>query len=103
MDADDALEVYRANPMSNGDVAFIMAELRMVQEVQGLADAWDPVLRRNTGALLRELGVRELCLAVARPDAELLAQDHVMWAELQEELRGTGISLLPPQGLPAAA
>ena len=103
MSTDDLLDAYRDDPMRNGDVALFLEELRLVQEVQGLADAWDPVLRHNTGWLLRELGVTEVCLAVARPDAELLAQDHVMWAELREELHGSGVRLADPIALPAAA
>jgi sulfur carrier protein ThiS len=96
------LEIYREHPMRNGDVA-LLTDLKVVQEVEGLADEWDAELRRNVAALLTSVGVRELLIAVARPDAELLPQDHALWADLREELLGSSITVLPVMGLPAAA
>jgi hypothetical protein len=99
---DEVLALYREVPMDNGDAA-IFTDLRVVHEVGGLADAWDPVLRRNIGWMLRDTGVREIALAIARPEAELLRQDHAMWADLREELHTSGITVRDPIGLPAAA
>ncbi|MCW2501428.1 MAG: hypothetical protein JWN87_3104 [Frankiales bacterium] len=99
---DVVLEIYRTNPMLDGDVA-LLTDLQVVQEVEGLADHWDPVLRRNIAYVLREVGARELQVAIARPDAELLPQDHALWADLREELLDSPITVLPLLALPAAA
>jgi hypothetical protein len=99
---DVVLEIYRSNPMLDGDVA-LLTDLQVVQEVEGLADHWDPVLRRNIAYVLREVGARELQVAIARPDAELLPQDHALWADLREELLDSPITVLPLLALPAAA
>lgn len=96
------LAIYTKHPMMNGDVA-LLTDLDVVQEVEGLADHWDPVLRRNIAYLLREVGARELQVAIARPDAELLPQDHALWADLREELLDAPIRVLPLIALPAAA
>lgn len=99
---DEGLAVYREVPLDNGDAA-IFTDLQVVLELERLADLWDPKTRRLLGARLRDTGVRQIALAIARPAAELLPQDHAMWADLREELHGSGISLLAPIGLPAAA
>ncbi|MCW2601609.1 MAG: hypothetical protein JWM02_3438 [Frankiales bacterium] len=96
------LKAYREHPMCNGDVA-LLTDLAVVQEVEGLADHWDPVLRANIAHVLTEIGARELQIAIARPDAELLPQDHALWADLREELLGSAITVLPVVALPAAA
>jgi hypothetical protein len=96
------LSVYREHPMHNGDVA-LLTDLKVVQEIEGLADQWDPELRRNIAYVLTGLGIRELLVAIARPDAELLPQDHALWADLREELLGSAIRVLPVMALPAAA
>jgi ubiquinone biosynthesis protein UbiJ len=96
------LDSYREHPMRNGDVA-VLTDLRVVQEVEGLADDWDPMVRTGLARILREIGATEVELAVARPDAQLLAQDHALWADLREELLGSQITVHPLIGLPAAA
>lgn len=65
-----------------------------------MADEWDELLRVNTAGVLRETA--RSVLAVARPGADLLVEDHRIWRELHDELRGSGVELLPVQALPAA-
>lgn len=86
----------------NGDVLLTVDRIE-VALLEQWADRWDPVLRQNTAFVIRELGAREVELAVARPDAALLPQDYAMWADLREELAPTGIVLRDPIGLRAAA
>jgi hypothetical protein len=97
---DRVLSGYREHPMRDGDVALI-TDLKVISEVERLADEWDPVLRRHTAYALRELGAREVLLAIARPDAVLRPQDHALWADLREELLGDDIHLRPPLAVPA--
>ncbi len=97
-----ARKIYVEHPMRGGDVA-IVTDLTVIQEVAGLADDWDPVIRRNVAHILRELQVQELVIAIARPDAELLPQDHALWADLREELLTSTITVHPLEALPAAA
>lgn len=99
---DDLLAIYREHPMRNGDVA-LLTDLPVIQEVEGLADHWDPVLRRNVAKVLRDVGVTQLLVAIARPRAELLPQDHALWADLREELLDSPITVLPVTALPSAA
>lgn len=94
--------VYTDIPLENGD-ALIVTDLSAIQQVDGLADHWDPTVRRFVVKILTEMDVREVRLAIARPGAELLPQDHALWADLREELLGSGIRVLAPEGLPAAA
>jgi hypothetical protein len=96
------LEIYREMPIDNGDMLLI-TDPDLVQEVEGMADQWDPVLRRNVAYVLRELGVSELRLAIARPEGELLPQDHALWADLREELLDQPIRVFPLIALPSAA
>jgi hypothetical protein len=98
----EVLAAYVDHPMQNGDVA-ILTDQKVIQEIAGLADHWDPELRRNVAWLLCEIGVAEVELCVARPDGELLAQDHALWADLREELLGEPVTVHPLIGLPAAA
>lgn len=95
-------QIYVESPMRNGDVALV-TDQKLIQEVAGLADNWDPLIRRNVAMVLREIEVRELVVAIARPDGELLDCDHAMWADLREELLGSEITVHPLEGLPAAA
>ena len=86
----------------NGDVVLTVDGIELAV-LEQFADVWDPVLRRNTAYVIRELGAREVRLQVARPDGVLLPQDHALWADLQEELVPDGIVLKGLTGLPAAA
>lgn len=95
------LAIYREIPMDNGDAA-IFTDLHVVIQADRLADLWDPVACRNICLTLRETGVQEIALAIARPEGELLLQDHAMWADIREELHGS-IRVRDPIGLPAAA
>lgn len=96
------VKAYTDYPTGNGDV-LILTDDKIVQEVTGLADQWDPVLRRNIAEVLREVGVSEVALLVARPEGIPLPQDHAMWADLRDELQGSAIVVHPLEGLPAAA
>lgn len=98
----EVLSRYTDYPMLDGDIA-LLTDLKVVQEIEGLADHWEPRIRRNLAEGLRETGAQELQLAIARPGAELLPQDHALWADLREELLGSGIKVLPVVALPAAA
>jgi hypothetical protein len=99
---EDILAAYRDSPMDNGD-ATIVTDLELVIEVGGMADLWDRVAGRNLCEVLRESGAQEIALAIARPESALLPQDHAMWADIREELHGSGIAIRDPIGLPAAA
>ena len=96
-------EAYRTYPAANGDLLLLLTELRQVLHLEGCADAWDPRIRRNLGAVFEDLGIREIQVAISRPDAELLGQDYALTVELREELAKHGISVSAPRGLPAAA
>jgi hypothetical protein len=98
----EVLAAYTEHPMQNGDVA-ILTDQHVVQEICGLADAWDPRLRRSVAELLREGGAAEVEVCIARPDGELLAQDHALWADLREELLEAPVTVHPLTALPAAA
>jgi hypothetical protein len=93
------LSAYRDYPMDPGDVTLLVDGVAM--EVAGLADHWDTVLRDNIALTLRELPVDRVVVAIARPGAELRPGDHVLWAELREELLGE-VDVVPLVALPAA-
>jgi hypothetical protein len=93
------LSIYSDHPMHSGDVALLVDPVCM--EVAGLADHWDTVLRDNIAWTLRELPVERVVIAIARPGAELRPGDHVLWAELREELLGQ-VEVAPLVALPAA-
>lgn len=94
------LDAYADDPLPSGDAVLLLDDA-VCMEVAGLADQWDEVMRRNTAGILRETA-REVVLAIARPGADLLPQDRVLWRELQEELRDSPVQLAPLQALPAA-
>ena len=98
----DVIRIYSEHPLDNGDLV-VVTDAPVVQELERVADQWDPVIRRNVAYVLREIGVREVQLLFVRPDAEMLPQDHAIWADLRDELEGSGITLHPPTALPAAA
>jgi len=97
--AQSLLAVYDDQPMQAGDVALLLDDT-VCMEVEGLADNWSARVRGNLATALRPQCSRVL-IAVARPQRELLASDHVLWAELREELLGSGIELLPIRGVAA--
>ena len=101
-DHETVLEIYRDIPLENGDVV-LLTNHQVVQEIEGLADNWDPLICRNIAWILTELEATEVRLAIARPEAELLPQDHALWADLREELLSSPMLLHPPVALPAAA
>jgi hypothetical protein len=99
-DLDPVLASYRGDPIDNGDLLLI-TDQRLVQELAGFADVWAPHVRRAVADLLRATGATDVVVAIARPDEELLLQDHALWADLRDELEGSGIRLRPPVPLPA--
>jgi hypothetical protein len=99
---EDLRKIYVDHPLDNGD-AIVVTDAKVVVQFDALGDRWDPALRRNVAFVLKHMEVKEVLLAVARPEADLLPQDHAMWADLREELLGTSITVHPPHGLPAAA
>jgi hypothetical protein len=99
----DLLQAYETYPMQDGDAVVLLVEQHVATEVEGLANAWDPTLRRNLAQVLCELDVREVLVGIARQHKALQADDHRLVSELQEELVGTGITVHPVVALPAAA
>lgn len=95
----NVLQVYRDHPMQSGDVALFVDPV--IMEVAGLADHWDEVLRTNIAATLAALPVERVLVAIARSDSQLKPGDHVLWAELREELLGK-VAIAPVVALPAA-
>ena len=88
-----ALKAYDAEPMRDGDVALLIDD-GVCLEIEGLANHWDAGVRRNLAAALGP-GCARVVMAVARPGRALLASDHVLWAELREELLDSGVELDP--------
>lgn len=94
------LGIYADLPIRDGDVALLLDE-KVCVEVEELAAQWDDVLRRNTVQMLRETASR-VVVAIARVDAELLPSDYELWRELHQDLRDSGVELLPLRAMPAA-
>ena len=94
------LDAYADDPMPAGDVVLLLDDA-VCMEVGGLADHWDEQTRRSTAEVLRDTA-QKVVLAIARPGADLLPQDRVLWRELSEELRDSPVQLAPLQALPAA-
>lgn len=97
----EAIAAYEDYPMDDGDVA-LLTDLALIQEVEGLADHWDPELRRNLAHILKEIGAGEIVVAIARKGRELLPADHALWADLREELLDAPIVVRPVVALDAA-
>lgn len=95
------LSSYNDDPLPDGDVV-LLTDLSVVQEVEGLADHWDAVLRRNIAYVLREVGATELVVAIARRDRQLTPADHALWADLREELLDSSVTVRPLVALNAA-
>lgn len=94
------LDAYADDPMPSGDVVLLLDDA-VCMEVGGLADHWDELMRRRTAEVLRDTATK-VVLAIARPGADLLPQDRVLWRELQDELQDSPVALAPLQALPAA-
>lgn len=95
-----ALRIYADDPLEDGDAVLLLDETFCL-ELEGLADAWDDVGRRNLVRVLRRTAERAV-LAIARDRGQLLPGDHQIWRDLNADLDGTNIDLLPVQALPAA-
>ncbi len=96
----DVLRIYAKAPLDDGDAVLFLDDA-VCCEIAGLADHWDDVLRRNTAQVLRETASK-VAVAIARRGADLRPEDYQIWRDLHEELRGSGIDLLPVKALPAA-
>jgi hypothetical protein len=97
---DDVLRIYADAPMVDGD-AVLLLDGEVCLELQGLADAWDDVGRRNLVSILVQTATR-VRVAIARPRAELRPSDYQIWRDLHSDLAGTDVDLLPVRALPAA-
>ena len=96
----ELLEIYADDPLENGDALLVLDD-RVCLEIEGLADHWDHVLRRNTASVVRETSTSVLVL-IARTGAELLDTDYQLWRDLHADLRDSDVQLLPVRALPAA-
>ncbi len=97
---EQVLRIYRDAPMSDGD-AVLLLDGDVCLELQGMADGWGDLGRRNLVSILTRTSQRVL-VAIARPRAQLRPGDHQIWRDLHRELAGTGVDLLPVRALPAA-
>lgn len=96
----ELLEIYADHPLDDGDAVLVL-DSKVCLEIEGLADHWDDVLRRNTASVVRSNAGSVLVL-IARADAELLDTDYQLWRDLHAELRDSEVQLLPVRALPAA-
>jgi len=106
MDSDrlnEVLTTYETYPMEDGDVVLLLVQEDLATEIEGLADAWDPTLRRNIVKVVRELEAREVLVGIARRYRALGEGDHRVVTELRQELAGTGVLVHPAVALPASA
>jgi len=99
-DEDEVLRIYADAPMTDGD-AVLLLDGEVCLELQGMADEWDDVGRRNLVSILTQTSQRVL-VAIARPKAELRPSDYQLWRDLHRDLAGTEVDLLPVRALPAA-
>ena len=99
-DEDGVLRIYTDAPMADGD-AVLLLDGEVCLELQGMADGWDDVGRRNLVSILVQTSQRVL-VAIARPRAELRPGDYQLWRDLHRDLAGTQVDLLPVRALPAA-
>ncbi len=99
-DEDGVLRIYADAPMAGGD-ALLVLDGEVCLELQGMADGWDDVGRRNLVSILVQTSQRVL-VAIARPRAELQPSDYQLWRDLHHDLAGTSVELLPVRALPAA-
>ena len=96
----DLLDVYADHPLDDGDVVLVLDD-QVCLEVEGLAEHWDPLVRRNTAKIVRETSTSVLVL-IARPERTLLDRDYQLWRDLHADLRDTDVQLHPVRALPAA-
>ncbi|HVM26507.1 MAG TPA: hypothetical protein VM433_02420 [Mycobacteriales bacterium] len=96
----DVLRIYADDPLDDGDAVLLVDDTTCL-EVEGLADAWDDVVRGNLAKALRGSASR-VVVAIARPGGDLRPGDFRLWRELHQELRGSDVELLPVKALPAA-
>ena len=95
------LRTYTDAPLADGD-AVLLLDGEVCLELQGMADQWDDLGRRNLVSILVQTSERVL-VAIARPRGELRPSDHQLWRDLHQDLAGTDVDLLPVRALPAAA
>ncbi len=98
---EDMLRVYTDAQMSDGD-AVLLLDGQVCLELQGMADGWDDLGRRNLVSILVQTSQRVL-VGIARPGASLRPSDYQLWRDLHQDLSGTDVDLLPVRALPAAA
>ena len=98
---DTVLAVYERHPLDPGDGLLLLPGRSLCLELEGLAQAWCPQVRRELARAVAA-GAEPAQLALARPGGRATATDEVIWAELREELLGSGVELLPLRMLPAA-
>lgn len=96
----DLLDVYADHPLDDGDVVLVLDD-QVCLEVEGLAEHWDPLVRRNTAKIVRETSTSVLVL-IARAERTLLDRDYQLWRDLHADLRDTDVQLHPVRALPAA-
>ena len=96
----EILCVYAEHPLEEGDAVLVLDDSDCL-EIEGLADHWDAVLRRNTAEVVRGTSERLLVL-IARQGAVLQDRDYQLWRDLHAELRDSAVQLLPVRALPAA-
>jgi hypothetical protein len=99
-DFQKTLPAYSAHPMPDGD-AVLLLDGKVCLEIERLATEWDDQLRRNISQILRQTA-RQVVVAIARRDQELLPSDFQLWRDLHAELRDSEVELLPVRALPAA-
>jgi hypothetical protein len=97
---DRVLRIYADAPMADGD-AVLLLDGEVCLELQGMADAWDDLGRRNVVSILVQTSQRVM-VAIARPRSELRPSDYQLWRDLHHDLAGTDVDLLPVRALPAA-
>ena len=95
-----ALRIYADTPLEDGDAVLLLDETFCL-ELEGLADAWDEVGRRNLVEVLRRSAER-VVVAIARDRSRLLPSDYQLWRDLHADLRDRDVDLLPVRALPAA-
>ena len=93
------LRRYVEDPLDDGD-ALLLVDDGVCLEIEGLADGWDDVVRRNLSRTLKQTAQR-VVVAIARPRGELQPGDFALWRDLHADL-GDDVELLPVRALPAA-
>src|SRR5688500_20325238 len=94
----DLLDVYADHPLDDGDVVLVLDD-QVCLEVEGLAEHWDPLVRRNTAKIVRETSTSVVVL-IARPERTLIDRDYQLGRDLHTDLRDTDVQLHPVRGRP---